>query len=600
MNILSFTDWVGSHDTGAALVCDGALVAAAEEERFSRRKHDGAIPVRAIEFCLRQAGIRMSNVDLVVFPGRPFRTGRNSEMVDVSWEFLRGLRREGAVRRRAFVHRALLSAYRRLPFRSPLDETMSRPVRDGLRHLRDHFGELPPIRFYDHHQAHAAAVFFTSGLERAAVATIDGRGGLYSTVTWYASDGRIRRIRAEPWLNSLGIFYEHCTVHLGLGQFGQGKVMGLAPYGDASGAAAPMSRVFDTTAEPWYRIHREPLDTAFGFTRRTTESVLTTPYTDFAAALQRSLQAAVRRVVESAQRETGIADVCLGGGVSLNCSSNGALLASGVTTSLSLFPAAGDNGLPVGAALMAAFEAGEYVPQRITHAYLGPEFSDDECERAFARHTGDAFTFARVTDVAAETARLLGRGAVVGWFQGRMELGPRALGNRSILADPRSTAIRDRVNRIKGRELWRPLAPSVLAERAADYFHLGGSSPFMLLAVPVRSEKRGVVPAVTHVDGSARPQTVTRDQNRRYYDLIAAFERETGVPMVLNTSFNDASEPIVCTPDDAVRTFLATDLDALVLGSSIALKLGRDVRHASIDERSVEIGEPAHHAGRAE
>jgi carbamoyltransferase len=600
VNILSFTDWVGSHDTAAALVCDGVLVAAAEEERFSRRKHDGATPVRAIEFCLRQAGIRMSEVDLIAFPGRPFRSGRNSEMIDASWEFLRRLRRAGALRHRAFLHRALLSAYRRLPVRTPLDNTMSRPVRDGLGRLRDHFGHLPPIRFYDHHQAHAAAAFFTSGRDRAAVATIDGRGGLYSTVTWRASEGRIQRIRAEPWLNSLGIFYELCSVHLGLGNFGQGKVMGLAPYGDATCAAASMSRVFDVTAKPWYQIHRQPLERAFGFTRRTTESVLAPPYTDFAAALQRSLEVAVRRVVESAQEATEIQDVCLGGGVSLNCSSNGALAASGIATSLSLFPAAGDNGLPVGAALMASFEAGEYIPRRISHAYLGPEFTDDECERALERQTGNAFTFTRVADVATETARLLAAGAVVGWFQGRMELGPRALGNRSILADPRSTEIRDRVNRIKRRELWRPLAPSVLADRAAEYFHLDGSSPFMLLAVPVRSEKRAVVSAITHVDGSARPQTVARDQNQRYYDLIAAFERETGVPMVLNTSFNDASEPIVCTPDEAIRTFLATDLDALVLGSSIALKLRRDVRQASIDERRIEVGEPAHHGGGAE
>jgi carbamoyltransferase len=286
--------------------------------------------------------------------------------------------------------------------------------------------------------------------------------------------------------------------------------------------------------------------------------------------------------------------------VSLNCSSNGALLTSGITNSLSLFPAAGDNGLPVGAALMAAFEAGEYRPQRISQAYVGPEFTDDECERTLARYSGEGISFTRAADVARDTAKLLASGAVVGWFQGRMELGPRALGNRSILADPRSTETRDRVNRIKRRELWRPLAPSVLAERAGEYFDLGGSSPFMLLAVPVRSEKRAIVPAITHVDGSARPQTVTREQNRRYHDLIAAFERETAIPMVLNTSFNDASEPIVCTPDDAVRTFLASDLDALVLGSSIALKLRRDVRRAAIEERRVEVGEPAHHGGSAE
>jgi carbamoyltransferase len=247
--------------------------------------------------------------------------------------------------------------------------------------------------------------------------------------------------------------------------------------------------------------------------------------------------------------------------------------------SLSLFPAAGDNGLPVGAALMAALEADENVSHRLSHAYFGPEFSDADCEAALARAGGSEFSVRRAPDVAADTAKLLAAGAIVGWFQGRMEIGPRALGNRSILADPRSVAIRDRVNRVKRRELWRPLAPSVLAERASAFFAFHGESPFMLLAVPVRPEKRSLIPGVTHVDGSARPQTVTRDQNRAYYDLIAAFERETGLPIVLNTSFNDASEPIVCTPDDAVRTFVATELDALVLGSFVATK--HEMRAAS-------------------
>ena len=600
MNILGFTDWIGSHDTAAAIVRDGELVAAAEEERFSRRKHDGAIPVRAIEFCLRQAGLRMADVDLVVFPGRPFRTGRDSEMADVSWEFLRGLRRAGAIRRRAYVHKALLSAYVRLPIRSPLDERMRSTFKEGFDQVREHFGGLPPIRFYDHHQSHAAAAFLTSGLTRAAVATIDGRGGSYATVTWRAEGARIKRLRAESWLNSLGIFYELCSVHLGLGEFGQGKLMGLAPYGDAARIAARMSAVLDTASAPWYRIHHRSFETAFGFPQRARESILNPPYTDFAAAVQRALETSVRRVVDSARRDTGIDDVCLGGGVSLNCSSNGALYAGGAARSLSLFPAAGDNGLPVGAALMAALEAGEYSPQRFTHAYFGPSFTDAECEAALSRADAGGFSVRRATDRSIETAKLLAAGKVVGWFQGRMELGPRALGNRSILADPRSIAVRDRVNRIKGRELWRPLAPSVLAERAGAFFELMGDSPFMLLAVPVRPEKRPLVPAITHVDGSARPQTVTREQNRHYHDLIAAFERETGVPLVLNTSFNDASEPIVCTPDDAVRTFLATDLDALVLGSYVAVKRTGDVVRGAAHDRRVEVAESAHHGGSAE
>jgi carbamoyltransferase len=594
--ILSFTDWASNHDSAAAIVCDGELIAAAEEERFSRRKHDGSMPIRAIEFCLRQAGVRMSDVDLLVFPGRPFRSGRDSEIAEASWEFLRQLRRDNAIRRRAFAHKALLSAYVRLPMRTPLDDTMLPDAMAGFDKLRDHFGGLPPRRYYDHHLTHAAAAFLTSGLPRAAVATIDGRGASYATVTWRADGTKLTRLRSEPWTNSLGIFYELCSMHLGLGTFGQGKVMGLAPYGDAACVTAQMSAMLDTATTPWYRVHHIPFETVLGFGPRAKQSILAPPYTDFAAGVQRSLEIAVRRVVESAQRDTGLTDVCLGGGVSLNCSSNGALVTAGVAPTLSLFPAAGDNGLPVGAALLAAFEAGEYTPKRITHAYFGPAFNDAECEAALGRAGGATFGFYRSPNVAPDIAKLLADGAVVGWFQGSMEIGPRALGNRSIIADPRSVATRDRVNRIKGRERWRPLAPSVLAECAGDFFDLAGDSPFMLLAVPVRPDKRAIIPAVTHVDGSARPQTVTREQNQPYYDLISAFERETGVPVILNTSFNDASEPIVCTPDDAVRTFLATDLDALVLGSFVATKHARHVRRAAADDRGVEIANPAHHS----
>ena len=253
--------------------------------------------------------------------------------------------------------------------------------------------------------------------------------------------------------------------------------------------------------------------------------------------------------------------------MALNCAANGRLLAGGDFAPVWAFAASGDAGLGIGAALLAAAEAKELAPKRLDRADLGPEFDAKTVEAALSAER--AITFERSSRVAEEVAERLAEGQIVGWFQGRMELGPRALGNRSILASPRTREIRDRVNRLKGREHWRPLAPSVLAERARDYFHLSGESPFMLFAANVRAEVRHEVPAIVHVDGSARPQTVRRDQNPALHSLIAAFERRTGVPLVLNTSFNAAGEPIVCTPTDAIRTFLATGLDALVCGDFI-------------------------------
>jgi carbamoyltransferase len=269
-------------------------------------------------------------------------------------------------------------------------------------------------------------------------------------------------------------------------------------------------------------------------------------------------------------RQTGESALCLGGGVAYNCTSNGAVLASGMASPVWVFPASGDAGLSVGAAIACAAENGETKASRLRSAYLGPEFSDAEIDAAIKDNRG--ISARRLDDVAAEAAGLIDAGNVIGWFQGRMELGPRALGNRSILADPRTTGSRDHVNEVKRREHWRPLAPAVLAERAAEYFDISARSDFMLFAAQVRPEKRQEVAGIVHVDGSARPQTVTREQNPRLYDLISAFASRTGIPLLLNTSFNDAGEPIVCSPRDAIRTFLATGLDALVIGDMLVTK----------------------------
>jgi carbamoyltransferase len=284
------------------------------------------------------------------------------------------------------------------------------------------------------------------------------------------------------------------------------------------------------------------------------------------------LEVAIANVVRSGIEATQNRNLCLAGGVMLNCSSNGGLLTSGVADSIWIFPAASDAGTSVGAALQCAAENGELDRTGLVNPYLGPDFSASEIEVALRNDQRVAFWLA--PDISTEVAQRLAAGEVIGWFQGRMELGPRALGNRSILADPRSVEMRDRVNRIKRREHWRPLAPVVLEESAPDFFRMNTSSPFMLFAVQVRLEKRSIVPAVVHADGSARPQTVSHDQNPRLYDLIRAFRQQTGVPVLLNTSFNDADEPIVCTPQDAIRSFLAMELDMLVLGDYVVRREG--------------------------
>ncbi|HMA19581.1 MAG TPA: carbamoyltransferase C-terminal domain-containing protein, partial [Gemmatimonadaceae bacterium] len=372
----------------------------------------------------------------------------------------------------------------------------------------------------------------------------------------------------EPYTNSLGWFYRDCTRYIGLGDFGEGKLMGLAPYGHASAQVQTINRLMDTAESRWFRYRAAPSEGVIAFPRRRDEDVLSGPYADFAAATQHALERGYERAVRSAAGRSHSKKLCVGGGVAMNCSANGKLLAAGIADDTWLFPASGDAGLSVGAALLCARDIGELAPRRIESPYFGPEFSDAEIEAALASET--RVSYCRPERFSNEVARSLAAGNVVGWFQGRMELGPRALGNRSILADPRSAAMRDKVNRVKGREMWRPLAPSVLAERAHEFFVNVPPNAFMLFATQVREVTREVAPAIVHVDGSARPQPVTRELNAPFHDLISSFAAMTGVPIVLNTSFNAAGEPIVCTPGDAVRTFLATGLDMLAIGPFVA------------------------------
>ena len=568
MIVLGFTYWNGSHDSSAAIVQDGVLFAAAEQERFTRHKHDGGVPFDAIDYCLREAGVRMHDVDAIAYPDLPFRTGPNSQLAETSTQSVAEMVKAGRMRRRTIAHKHALSIALRL--RIARNAGMNPLVAEAFNDLEKRYGKLPPVRFYGHHLSHAAAAYLTSGLDDAAIATLDGRGGALSSATWRARGARIARLKDEPYSNSLGWFYRDCTRYAGLGDFGEGKLMGLAPYGDARTQLATVNQLMDTVDARWFRYKFPPRDAAIGFPARAHENVLEGPWRDFAAAAQHALERAYERAVRSAIGESHSRNLCVGGGVAMNCSANGRLLVSGIAERMWLFPASGDAGLSVGAALLASRDMGASTNARIDSPYWGPAFTDDECEEALNATPGLLFT--RANDLSTEVATALARGDVIGWFQGRMELGPRALGNRSILADPRSVAMRDKANRVKRREQWRPLAPSILAERTEEWFEMVPPNSFMLFAVQARPITKSQAPAVVHVDGSARPQPVSRALNPPYYDLISAFERITGVPILLNTSFNDAGEPIVCTPQDALRTFLATDLDALVLGPFIARK----------------------------
>jgi carbamoyltransferase len=564
--ILGFTFWKGSHDSSAAIIRDGVLIAAAEEERFSRLKHDGRVPLGAIDYCLSAAGITMRDVDWIAYPDRPFRTGANSQLAEMKEETLGRIIESGQARRRSLLHKKVLDAASRIGLAR--DAGMHPMVEEGFRKLEEQYGKLPPVKYYGHHLAHAAAAYLTSGFDESAVVTMDGRGGPLSAATWHARGAEIERLDEEPYTNSLGWFYRDCTRYIGLGDFGEGKLMGLAPYGHAAAQLDTINRIMDTAESRWFRYRAAPSESVIGFPRRRDEDVLTGHYADFAAATQHALERGYERAVRSATGRSHSKKLCVGGGVAMNCSANGKLLAAGIADDMWLFPASGDAGLSVGAALLCARDIGELTPRRIESPYFGPEFNDAEIEAALA--SDSRVSYCRPERFSNEVARSLAAGNVVGWFQGRMELGPRALGNRSILADPRSAAMRDKVNRVKGREMWRPLAPSVLAERAAEYFVNVPPNAFMLFATQVREVTREVAPAIVHIDGSARPQPVTRELNAPFYDLISSFATMTGVPIVLNTSFNAAGEPIVCTPGDAVRTFLATGMDMLAIGPFVA------------------------------
>lgn len=552
------------HESSAVLVRNGALVAAAEEERFTRRRHDSRFPAQAIAWCLREAGISMREVSYAGFYWQPWK-GLLKRVWWLVRYFPHSLQTfKGGKRWRGSVGTLL--------------EHLAVPLR--LRRM----GFRGKFTFVDHHLAHAASAFYPSPHQEAAILTVDLCGEDCTALVARGHGNRITTIRRSYLPHSLGIFYAALTQFLGYrANADEYKVMGLASYGRPrlAGTFARMVRADNgrlRSDSSWFAFHLGGTDCysprfvqEFGPPCPDEDHVDADPYKDIAASGQKALEDVLHDMAEWIGRETGEEHLCLAGGVALNAVANGRLLEQGTFRNIWVQPAASDAGCSLGIPFYIWHDVLRQPRGFVMeHAFWGPEFSEPEMQRAI---DAGGLECRRVEDVETEVATLLANGQVIGWFQGRMEWGPRALGNRSILADPRRAEIRDAINRkVKFREPYRPFAPSVLEEDVEDYFHFRGSSPFMTFVCRVREDRQAEIPAVTHVDGTARIQTVSRAHNPRYWRLLTEFKKLTGVPVLLNTSFNVKGEPIVCTPDDAVRCFLRTKLDYLILGNAVCSK----------------------------
>ena len=575
------------HDSAACLLRDGEIVAAAQEERFTRKKGDAAFPRRAVEYCLRAGGIGVGDLAFLGFYDKPLL------------KFERILETYLGIAPRGF--RSFLMA-------GPLW------IKDKLyldKQLRAELGYQGEILYAEHHESHAASAFFPSPFEDAAILTMDGVGE-WATASIGVGEGSDLRLLSElRWPDSLGLLYSAITYYLGFKvNSGEYKVMGLAPYGEPTFVQLLRDNVVNLRDDGSLTLNQRyfnylggltmtnaAFDELMGAPPRVPETHLVQRDLDIARSVQEICEEAMLGMARTAHRLTGKRRLCLAGGVALNCVGNGRILREGPFEQLWIQPASGDAGGALGVAQLIWHRhqqgARTVAPgDSMKGAYLGPDFGPEEI-RIYLDSVGAVYREEQPDALIERTAEILTTGAVVGWFAGRMEFGPRALGARSILGDPRNPVMQSQMNlKIKFREGFRPFAPSVLREKVGEWFELDTDSPYMLLVAPVRADRRiattaeeegrwGIeklkvrrseIPAVTHVDYSARVQTVSPDVNRAYYDLIAAFERRTGCPVLVNTSFNVRGEPIVCTPEDAYRCFMRTDLDHLVLWPYILSK----------------------------
>jgi carbamoyltransferase len=597
MNILGLSAFY--HDSAAALVRDGQIVAAAQEERFSRLRHDSGFPANAVEYCLAAAGLTLEEVDYVVFYEKPFL--KFERLLET---YL------------AFAPRGFRSFAKAIPVWSREKLFQKDMLRDELSHyVKGHMNGLDiesKLMFTEHHQAHAASAFYPSPFRSAAILTMDGVGEWTTTSVGFGEDKSLNIHREIHFPHSLGLLYSAFTYYLGFKvNSGEYKVMGLAPYGEPKYAHLIRDKLIEIKPDGSFhldlsyfdycadlRMCNEKFDALMGGPPRKPEEWLTQRHMDIAASIQAVTEEAVTQLVDSVVTTFGTRDLCLAGGVALNCVANGKVLRSGKVDRLWIQPAAGDAGGALGAAL-AAYHLYLDKPRTqhngldgMSGSLLGPEFAQEEIEGRL-RAAGARYHVLDEQAVIDQTAQALVDQKAIGWFQGRMEFGPRALGSRSILGDPRAPDMQKRLNlKIKFRESFRPFAPSVRCEDVADWFELGEASPYMLLVADVAEKHRvamtdeqkalfGIdklnvprssIPAVTHVDYSARVQTVHPDTNPRFHRLLSKFRHMTGCPVLVNTSFNVRGEPIVCTPEDAFRCFMGTELDVLAIGNCLLHK----------------------------
>ncbi len=551
-------------DAAAALLQDGRILAAAEEERFVRIKHVTALPLQAIRYCLREAGASLEDVDAIAVPWKYWVIGRRT-----------------ALALSAMVRSPQLCRVKAQRSAERLSQEWAEQVLLASK-LRAAFGpcRVKPV-FLDHHLCHAASTFLVSPFERAAILVVDGASEAHTSMLGMGEGRQITVLKRTNLPHSLGQFYAAITAYLGFTpDQDEYIVMGLAAYGEPRYAETLRRQILALEPEGEFRLNTQLLDfhlarvklfvpellQLLGPNRKPDEDI-TQRHRDIAASAQLVLEETVLHLARYLKQATGAENLCLAGGVAFNCVANSRLKQEAGFRQVYVPPAAGDAGAALGSALWLSSRRGALREREVMRsAYLGPQFSEAECRQVVERAGLSAQTLAEEA-LCDRVATELAHGRLVFWFQGRMEWGPRALGNRSLLADPRREDMRELINsKVKLRQPFRPFAPSVLEERAADYFEICDPSPFMLFTQRARASAKGVIPAVIHVDGTARVQTVDREANPRYRMLIEAFERKTGVPVLLNTSFN-VNEPIVCTPDEAVNCFLRTEVDWLVLGN---------------------------------
>ena len=584
------------HDAAACLLESGDITAAAQEERFTRKKHDAQFPRHAIDYCLAEAGVSITGLDAVVFYDKPlvkFERLIETYIADAPRGF------------RSFLTAMPIWLKEKLYLKSLLKKELADLAGSSKK-------ALPQLLFAEHHQSHAASAFFPSPFDEAAVLCMDGVGEWATTSVWLGKGNQLTPLWQIDFPHSLGLLYSAFTYFTGFKvNSGEYKLMGLAPYGTPRHVDVIRDHLIDIKADGTFRLQMDYFDYAtglrmtnekfsalFGREPRAPESALTQDDMDIAASVQAVTEEIVLKIAQTIHRETAVDHLCLAGGVSLNCVANGRLLREGPFKRLWVQPAAGDAGGALGCALAVWHQYADKPRQssgamdRMRGAYLGPSFSSDEISAALDQ-LGAEYHVHRDEDLFSLLAELLDQGKVLGWFQGRMEFGPRALGARSIIGDPRKTDMQSVMNlKIKYRESFRPFAPAVLNEQVADYFDQTTESPYMLLVANVQNDRRKIVepsdetlfgieqlkqirseiPAVTHVDYSARLQTVHRDTNPRFHALLEAFDAKTGCPVLVNTSFNVRGEPIVCSPADAYRCFMRTEMDCLVVENYLLLK----------------------------